>query len=225
MRMGGVEVCNPLCTGPHGQIGMRNPTVADAVVESMSSHEEPVEECLGELKREQRLDSEGVWWGPSWPDLRAGSRPEMHAEGEPGEWQHGWQYWSSSISDSYFRKGTMLSSCSCLTGAPSVTIVYPELSGDGGRARLVLVAEGGRWSSETAGFLSAFQDTCPSSCSAGPKLLGSDVGVPCWRAVQQGRSPCPSSNSGLRWGQVQFHLCKRCCVRTGLRERAVFRVV
>ena len=31
---------------------------------------------------------------------------------------------------------------------------------------------------------------------AGPKLLGSDAGVPCWRAVQQGRSPCPSSNSG-----------------------------
>ena len=91
---------------------MRNPTVADAVVESMSSHEEPVEECLGELKRAtDRLDSEGFWWRPTWPDLRAGSRPETHAEGEPGEWQHGWQYWSSSISDSYFRKGTMLSGC------------------------------------------------------------------------------------------------------------------
>ena len=83
---------------------------ADAVVESMSSHEEPVEECLGELKRAtDRLDSEGFWWRPSWPDLRAGSRPETHVEGEPGEWRDGWQYWSSSISDSYFRKGTMLS--------------------------------------------------------------------------------------------------------------------
>ena len=52
-------------------IGMRNPTVADAVVESMSSHEEPVEECLGELRRAtDRLDSEGFWWRPSWPDLR-----------------------------------------------------------------------------------------------------------------------------------------------------------
>ena len=35
--------------------------------------------------------------------------------------------------------------------------MYPELSGDGGRARLVVLAAevGGRWSSETAGFLSA----------------------------------------------------------------------
>ena len=32
---------------------------------------------------------------------------------------------------------------------------YPELAGDGGRARLVvLAAEGGRWSDETADFLS-----------------------------------------------------------------------
>ena len=66
---------------------------------------------------------------------------------------------------------------------------------------------------------------CPSSCRARPKLLGSDVGVPCWRAVQQGRSPCPSLNSGLRWGQVQFHLCKRCCVRTGVSGLCFSRVV
>ena len=35
--------------------------------------------------------------------------------------------------------------------------VYPELSGDGGRARLVVLAAevGGRWSNETAGFLCA----------------------------------------------------------------------
>ena len=92
-------------------VGMRNPTVADAV-ESMSSHEEPVEECFGEIKKAtDRLNSEGFWWRPSWPDLRAGNRPETHAEGEPGKWQYGWQYWSSSISDSYFRKGTMLSGC------------------------------------------------------------------------------------------------------------------
>ena len=91
-------------------IGMRYPRVADAVVQSMSSHEEPVEECLGELRRAtDRLDREGFWWRPSWSDLRAGSRPETHAEGEPGGWRHRWQYWSSSISDSYFRKGTMLS--------------------------------------------------------------------------------------------------------------------
>ena len=53
------------------------------------------------------------------------------------------------------------------------------------------------------------------------KLLGSDVGVPCRRAVQQGLSPSPFSNSDLRWGREQFHLCKRCCVMTSLRERAL----
>ena len=28
--------------------------------------------------------------------------------GEPVEWRHGWQYWSSSVSDSHFRKEVML---------------------------------------------------------------------------------------------------------------------
>ena len=105
------RLCTRCLLGLMGRcVAHRNPTVTDAVVKSMSSHEEPGEECLDELRRAtDRLDREGFWWRPSWPDLRAGSRPETHAEGEPGEWRHGWQYWSSSISDSYFRKGTMLS--------------------------------------------------------------------------------------------------------------------
>ena len=45
-----VEVC--MANALH-MIGTRNPTDADAVVESMSSHEEPVEECLGEFRRQQ----------------------------------------------------------------------------------------------------------------------------------------------------------------------------
>ena len=49
-------------------VGMMNPTVADAVVESMSSHEELVEECLGGLRRAtDRLDSEGFWSRPIGP--------------------------------------------------------------------------------------------------------------------------------------------------------------
>ena len=83
--------------------------------------------------------------------------------------------------------------------------VYPELSGDGGRARLVVLAavvgDGGptRQQGSCAHWPRHGRRQCPSSCSAGPKLLGSDVGVPCWRAVQQGRSPYSSSNSDLRW--------------------------
>ena len=46
---------------------------------------------------------------PSWPELRRGRRPPESASKEPGEWQHGWQYWASSVSDKHFRKITMLS--------------------------------------------------------------------------------------------------------------------
>ena len=48
-----------------------------------------------------RLDREGFWWRPSWPELREGKRPPENTTGEPGEWQHGWQYWESSVSDSF----------------------------------------------------------------------------------------------------------------------------
>ena len=47
---------------------------------------------------------------PSWSELRRGKRPPTNLSKEPGEWQHGWQYWTSSASDRTFRKSTMLSS-------------------------------------------------------------------------------------------------------------------
>ena len=65
------------------------------------------------------------------------------------------------------------------------------------------------------------QRRCLSSCRAGQKPRGSDAGVPFWRAAQQGGSPCRCWNSDLRWGRRQFHLCKRCCAMTGLREQAL----
>ena len=34
---------------------------------------------------------------------------DVGQDGELGKWRHGWQRWSSSIFDSYFSKGTMLS--------------------------------------------------------------------------------------------------------------------
>ena len=36
-------------------------------------------------------------------------RPPENLSKEPGAWQHGWQYWSSSVSDTHFRKILMLS--------------------------------------------------------------------------------------------------------------------
>ena len=76
----------------------------------MSNENNPGEESLAELKMAtQQLDTEGFWWRPSWSELLEGRRPEEHTGGEPGEWQRGWQYWSSSVTDSHYRKITMLS--------------------------------------------------------------------------------------------------------------------
>ena len=37
-------------------------------------------------------------------------RPPTNTSSEPGEWIHGWQHWASSISDTFFRKSSLLSS-------------------------------------------------------------------------------------------------------------------
>ena len=91
-------------------ISKRNPVVADKVVAVMVQEAPPVEECLAELRAaSERLDREGFWWRPTWQDLREGQRPPESSEvGDPGEWRHGRQFWSSSVSDSFFRKEVML---------------------------------------------------------------------------------------------------------------------
>ena len=35
--------------------------------------------------------------------------PPTNTSSEPGEWTHGWQCWASSISDTFFRKSSLLS--------------------------------------------------------------------------------------------------------------------
>ena len=91
-------------------IAQRNPAVAEMVVQCMSDDINPGKGSLAELKMAtDRLDRQGFWWRPSWSELQEGRRPETHTDGEPREWQHGWQYWSSSVTDSHFRKMTMLS--------------------------------------------------------------------------------------------------------------------
>ena len=91
-------------------IHKRNPAVADMVELAMVNNVFPEEGCLSELARAtDQLDREGFVERPSWPELRRGRRPPESASQEPGEWQHGWQYWASSASDKHFRKITMLS--------------------------------------------------------------------------------------------------------------------
>ena len=90
-------------------ISQRNPTIAALVVETLSGAEVPQEGCLAQVHEcAERLDREGFHWRPSWVEIQKGARQPVAVDGESGEWQHGWQYWSSSISDAYFRKMTML---------------------------------------------------------------------------------------------------------------------
>ena len=60
--------------------------------------EGPAFGCLGELREAtERLDRCGFVDRPDWEALRRGLQPRPPAAAvEPGEWQHGWQYYASS---------------------------------------------------------------------------------------------------------------------------------
>ena len=91
---------------------------------------------------------------------------------------------------------------------------YPELTGEDGRTRLVVLAAevGGRWSAETAQFLCVSpkleRRVCLSTSRAGWRQLGCVVGVLSWPAAQQGRLPSPCWTAAPRQGQAT--LCPQC---------------
>ena len=102
-------------------ISDRNPAVADMVVHTLAlgAHGRDADAgCLVELHdAAARFDREGFWWRPSWNDLRHGKRPPVNTSSEPDEWQHGWQFWASSVSDTHFRKRSILSCCTAASRA------------------------------------------------------------------------------------------------------------
>ena len=83
---------------------------------------------------------------------------------------------------------------------------FPELSGEGGRPRLVVLAAevGGRWSQETADFLNA---KAKAKAGEHPRILQGGVrdahirGVPCWRVVWPGRWQCLCWSDGQSLGR------------------------
>ena len=82
---------------------------------------------------------------------------------------------------------------------------YPELSGEGGRA--LLAAEvGGRWSVETAQFLSALAkakaQSAPHLLQGRWRLRGCAGGVPLWLAQQHGPSQSLCWTGALCQGRV-----------------------
>ena len=81
---------------------------------------------------------------------------------------------------------------------------YNELSGEGVRAHLVVLAAevGGRSSQETADFLNAMgRKSTHGSCRAGSERRASDVGVPCWRVAWPVRWQCLCWSGGQSLGR------------------------
>ena len=93
-------------------ISERDPAVAEHVEHAMTHTKCTVKGVWPSIHDASgRLDWEGFWWRPTWSELRHGKRPPDSVSSEPSEWQHGWQFWASSVSDTHFRKNSVLSRC------------------------------------------------------------------------------------------------------------------
>ena len=93
-------------------ISERNPAIAEHVEHAMTQ-EMHHKGCLAELHNAcGRLDREGFWWQPTClVRVVAWQTTPESVSSEPGEWKHGWQFWASSVSDTHFRKNSVLSRC------------------------------------------------------------------------------------------------------------------
>ena len=84
----------------------RVPQIAGLVVQLL---DQDATGCLGELQQATAtLDWSGFVGTPNWRSLSAGARPLPVAQAEPGEWQHGWQYFASSSLELDFRETVVL---------------------------------------------------------------------------------------------------------------------
>ena len=112
MRLGGLGLRSASRTAPGAfcsswaealpMIQARLPIMANAVMEGLEGN---AQGCIGELQESTRvLDASGFIGRPSWTSLRAGARPPPPTVAEPGEWQHGWQYYASSSLEHHFRE-------------------------------------------------------------------------------------------------------------------------
>ena len=108
MRMGGLGSRSAVRTSPAAfwaswadalsMIQTRLPEIADAAMRQMEARE--ATGCLAELQE--------FVGRPQWADLR----PPPSTVAEPGEWQHGWQYYASSSLEHHFRETVVLAQSS-----------------------------------------------------------------------------------------------------------------
>ena len=115
MRLGGLGLRSAVRTAPAAywasvaDANRRLPTVAASAVERLSADHPPTRDAsaidearwAGEL-----LSHEGFLQRPDWEQLRQGARPRQPLAREPGEWDHGWQYYAFSVQEHhYFTEG------------------------------------------------------------------------------------------------------------------------
>ena len=88
----------------------RVPQIAGLVVQLL---DQDATGCLGELQQATAtLDWSGFVGTPNWRSLSARARPPPMSQAEPGEWQHGWQYYASSSLEFHFRETVVLAQSS-----------------------------------------------------------------------------------------------------------------
>ena len=88
-------------------ISARLPSLGEEILEAMTG--EQAGGCIEELvSAAGQLDRGGFLQRPDWLQLRAGARPPVALDAEPGEWQHGWQFHASSPLEHHFRETVLL---------------------------------------------------------------------------------------------------------------------
>ena len=110
MRLGGLGLRSAARTGPGAYwaswadaLPMLHDRLPAATEEMLAQLRGEPEGCLLELQvASMVLVREGFVSRPSWEELKAGARPPPPLTADPGEWQHGWQYYASSASEHHF---------------------------------------------------------------------------------------------------------------------------
>ena len=88
-------------------ISARLPSLGEEILEVMTG--EQAGGCIDErVSAAGQLDRGGFLQRPDWLQLRAGARPPVALDAEPGEWQHGWQFHASSPLEHHFRETVLL---------------------------------------------------------------------------------------------------------------------
>ena len=190
-------------------IEQRLPRAAENIVTPLEDRH--LEGCLGELQDAARsLDLQGFVTRPSLAEFSRGKRPPFADSSEPGEWQHGWQFYAS---EQFFRETVVFAQSwsgqrmngrwRCWRqGSPSTrerswkqrmvqcwsepvpTKRRRTPSSQGNRCHLVVVGLG-RWSTEATTFVDLFAREVPH-------VLRRSTHQATWRGTEGARLDLPA---------------------------------